>query len=285
MRVDVTQFIYLSLFCGLLTAAPAAFAQERQERPWEFGISLGYGERSNPLVDGDQIKLYADLDFAWFGKRWFFDNGDLGFALSNSDQATINLVARINSDRLFFSRTNTQFISFGGLLVDAPVPIAGEEPPTTDDGLFVVEAPDRSFAIEAGFELLTDGRWGFLQAAAFHDASATHGGFEASLIYGYGIARGRFYFEPSLAISYGSRKFNDYYWGLRSDEVPTGISPYFAKDGVNVRFRLAANYSINERISLNAAFEVERLSAAIRNSPIVRDDEVVGFFAGVGYRF
>jgi outer membrane protein len=273
------------VFWSLLATAPAALAQEPQERPWEFGISLGYGERSNPLVDGDEIKLYADLDFAWFGKRWFFDNGDLGFALSNSAQSTINLVARINSDRLFFSRTNTQFISFGGLLVDTPVPIAGDDAPISNDELFVVEAPDRSFAIETGIELLTDGRWGFLQAAAFHDASGTHNGYEASLLYGYGIARGRFYFEPSLTISYGSRKFNDYYWGLRADEVPAGVLPYFAKDGVNIRFRLAANYSISERISLNAAFEVERLSAAIRNSPIVRDDEVVGFFAGVGYRF
>jgi outer membrane protein len=273
------------VFWSLLATAPAALAQEPQERPWEFGISLGYGERSNPLVDGDEIKLYADLNFAWFGKRWFFDNGDLGFALSNSAQSTINLVARINSDRLFFSRTNTQFISFGGLLVDTPVPIAGDDAPISNDELFVVEAPDRSFAIETGIELLTDGRWGFLQAAAFHDASGTHNGYEASLLYGYGIARGRFYFEPSLTISYGSRKFNDYYWGLRADEVPAGVLPYFAKDGVNIRFRLAANYSISERISLNAAFEVERLSAAIRNSPIVRDDEVVGFFAGVGYRF
>ncbi len=281
----VARLIYLSLFLLLLATAPVTFAQEQQERPWELGISVGYGERSNPLVAGDDIRLYADLDFAWFGKRWFFDNGDLGFALSNSPSSTINLVARINSDRLFFSRTNTQFVSFGGLLGDAPAPIAGEDAPITNDGLFVVEAPNRNFAIEAGIELLTDGRWGFLQGAAFHDASGTHNGFEASLLYGYGIARGRWYIEPSLAVSYGTRSFNDYYWGLREDEVPVGVQPYSASDGVNLRFRIAASFSINKQISLNAAFELERLSGAIRGSPIVRDDEVVGFFAGVGYRF
>ena len=48
---------------------------------WRFGVALGYGERTNPLIQSDDIPIVVDLDIAWFGERWFFDNGDLGFSL------------------------------------------------------------------------------------------------------------------------------------------------------------------------------------------------------------
>jgi hypothetical protein len=79
-----------------------------------------------PLAAGRGLRLWAtkqsadpvrrhpvlvDLDIAWFGKRWFFDNGDVGFTLSDGDRATTSLVARLNSDRVFFGKTNTRYVN------------------------------------------------------------------------------------------------------------------------------------------------------------------------------
>ena len=56
--------------------------------------------------------MLVDLDIAWFGERWFFDNFDLGFELVDNSRFTTNVVARVNSDRAFFGKTNTRYINF-----------------------------------------------------------------------------------------------------------------------------------------------------------------------------
>ena len=89
-------------------------------------MALGYGERTNPLIQSEDIPVVVDLDIAWFGERWFFDNFDLGFELFDRPSFTTNIVARVNSDRAFFSKTNTKYINFsylkGGVLGPAIAP-------------------------------------------------------------------------------------------------------------------------------------------------------------------
>ncbi len=67
------------------TASPVApvapFQPAPPERHWRLGAAVGYGERSNPLIQSEDIPVLIDLDIAWFGKRWFFDNGDVGVTL------------------------------------------------------------------------------------------------------------------------------------------------------------------------------------------------------------
>ncbi len=247
-------------------------------RAWELGVAIGYGQRSNPLVDSDTLRLYADLDIAWFGERWFFDNGDLGYSLHNGRLFTLNLLARVNSDRLFFTRTNgpVGLINSG---VDGPLP------PAVDPTMQMAEPPDRNWTLEGGVELLAEGRWGFLEAAVMHDTLGVHSGYEAAVGYGYGLVANRWYIEPSVRLMYKSSELNDYYWGLRADEAPPGVAAYRASAGLNWLARCSAAYRINERIAVSLAVEYEQLNGAVRGSPIVAEDEVLGFFVGLGYRF
>src|SRR3954471_22292952 len=108
-------------------AAPAA-----TDSHWRLGIALGYGERTHPPIQSEKIPILVDLDVAWFGKRWFFDNGDVGFALLDRPAFTLNAVARVNTDRAFFGKTNTRYINFqylsaGGTAV-SPTPTPQPEP-------------------------------------------------------------------------------------------------------------------------------------------------------------
>lgn len=266
-----------SLICWIssigLFAATAALAEEpaTAESPWRLGIALGYGERSNPLALSDDIRIGIDIDIAWFGQRWFFDNGDIGFTLLDREQATFNLVARVNSDRMFFSKTDSDYIS----VFDAQGAMTLQQ----------VSVPDRDYALELGAELLTSGDWGYLQASVHRDVSATHRGAEVYLNVGREFRRQRWAFEPSLGASWKSNKLNDYYWGVRADEANAFFPAYRAGAGINAHARIVTSYLIDRRWTFLLIADYERLSTAVAASPIVEQRSVLGGFAGFRYGF
>ena len=266
-----TVFISVLFLIGLLFLFAARTASA-SESPWRLGVALGYGERSNPLVLSDDIPVVVDLDIAWFGKRFFFDNGDVGFTFADNSALTASFVGRFNSDRVFFGKTDTRFVRFT---------IAGDALAETVQ----LDVPDRDYAVEAGIELLSDGRWGYLQLAAHHDVSSTHDGFEVDLNYGFGWRSERWYFEPSLGLSYKSGDLNNYYWGVRLNESGPALPVYEAGSGVNVRGKLVASYHLTRNWAMSLGAEYERLNNAVADSPIVEDREVIDYFAGMSYRF
>ena len=277
MQIRIIQAIVIMLAAsagvGVAAAAeetgPEATAEESR---WRLGAALGYGLRSNPLVQSDDIPIIVDLDIAWFGERFFFDNGDLGLTLADNSALTASLIARFNSDRVFFGNTDTRFVSAD--LAGMPLAEATE---------FTV--PDRDYAIELGLELLMDGSWGQLQMAAFHDVSSTHDGFEIYLDYGYGWRNQRWYVEPSIGVSYKSDALNDYYWGVRDDEVSIVLPPYQANAGTNAHARLMVGYQISRNWTFSLVAEYERLNDSAAASPLVDEQNVLGYFAGFGFRF
>ena len=269
------QMTLLAPLLVLLLAGPGLAAAEpgdATESRWRLGAAFGYGVRSNPLVQSDDIPIIVDFDIAWFGERWFFDNGDLGVTFADNDTLTGSLVARVNSDRVFFGNTDTRFVEFD--LTGAP--LASAVP---------FEPPDRDYAVELGIELLTDGNWGTLQLSAFHDVSGTHEGFEVHADYSFGWRAQRLYIEPSLGASYKSRDLNNYYWGVTPEEAGVVAFPYEAGAGVNWHARFMLGYQVSRRWSLSLVAEYERLNDEAAASPIVEDQNVLGFFAGLGYRF
>lgn len=251
-----------------------AYAEEpaEDESRWQLGIAVGYGIRTNPLVLSDDIPIAVDLDVAWFGDHFFFDNGDIGLTFVDNDYVTASLVGRINSDRVFFGKTNTKFVTAG--LDGASLPAAT-----------LLEIPDRDYAGEAGIELLAGGRWGRLQLTAHHDVSGTHDGFEVHADYGRGFRNGRWYFEPSIGVSYKSAALNDYYWGVRPNESSPALPEYVAGAGVNLDGRLMLGYQINRHWRFVLVAEAERLNDEAYASPIVVERTVFGYFAGFGYSF
>lgn len=266
----------LLYICGFLPQLAAAASEPAavEESQWRLGVALGYGERSNPLINSDDFKIVVDLDIAWFGERFFFDNGDLGLTLADGSAATLNLIGRFNSDRVFFGKINSQFISLG----------VGAEPGAPLD-IVTVPVPDRDYAFEVGVELLADGDWGYFQAAFHHDVSGVHDGHEVYANLGRGFRNQRWYIEPSIGISWKSANLNDYYWGVRDSEATILFDTYTADSGLNAHARVLASYQLNKHFALSVAAEFERLNAEAAASPIVDEDSVFAAFAGLSYRF
>jgi outer membrane protein len=239
--------------------------------PWQLGVALGYGMRSNPLIQSDDIPIFVDVDIAYFGKHFFFDNGDVGLTVSDNEWFTLSFIGRFNSDRVFFGKTNTRIVQVGsgtGTITDVPLKV-----------------PDRDYAIEAGAELLAGGNWGRLQLAAFHDVSDTHGGYQLNADYSLGVRRQRWYLEPSIGVSFKSESLNDYYWGVQPDEANALLPEYSAGAGTNVSARLLGSYQVTTEWALTAVVEYERLNVEAAASPLVDEDYVTSFFVGFGYRF
>ena len=55
--------------------ASGAEQEATQESRWRLGFAFGYGLRTNPLVQSDDIPIVIDIDIGWFGNRFFFDIG------------------------------------------------------------------------------------------------------------------------------------------------------------------------------------------------------------------
>ncbi|BFM05381.1 MipA/OmpV family protein [Halioxenophilus aromaticivorans] len=276
------------------------------QRPWQLGVTLGYGQRSNPLVDADNLNLIAVVDFSWYGERWFFDNGDVGFTLVDNHRFTLNAIARVNTERLFFENTNSLLVSFAGSdqlgsdggdgLQQGGVDSDGNDGLDSDgsggtpsDGgsgsTTEFDIPDRDYALEAGFEVLTDGPWGFAQASLVHDISNKHDGYEANLSLGRSGHWQRFTWTASAGLSYRSQQLNDYYYGILPGEAVAGYARYSADDGLNFHASTLLRYYLSKSMSLGLVLEYETLSDAIADSPFVTDDHITTAYAGVKYTF
>lgn len=260
------------------------------EKNWRFGVGLGYGQRTNPLIQSEDIPVVVDLDIAWFGERWFFDNFDLGFSLVDNSHYTANVVARLNSDRAFFGKTNTRYVNFTITSGGEQVPIAAPPGPADSPDQGIVEpvqlkVPDRDYAVELGLEMLFDGEWGHATLRAFHDVSNTHEGYEISADYSYRWVRGRFTIAPSVGVAYKSAELSDYYWGVHADEVLPTLQGYQVDGGIGWEAGLRTSYYITKSMRVAVSANYEQLTHNIALSPLVAEPYVIGYFAGLAWQF
>lgn len=262
------------------TASPGSSA----EKNWSLGLALGAGQRSNPLITGDDIDLWWALDFAWFGERWFFDNGDLGYLLKDHSAFTLNWVARLNTERAFFSGVSEGLFRSTEFGVNAPTVEQGADSPVPIQTISI-EIPDRDYALETGLEILASGLGGNIHGQLLADISGVHNGYEAWLSYSTDWVRGRWHISPSISVNWKSRQQNDYYYGVRASEAQNGLSAYSADSGLNTTAKLSAVYYMTERWRFFATASIEKINDSAADSPLLKDDDIVSYFAGVHYAF
>ena len=118
--MEIRRTLIAATALAAVTPLAAAAADGDGTSPWEIGIAFGYGERSNPLIQSDDIPVLIDIDIAWYGERWFFDNGDVGRTLFDGANVTVNFIGRVNSNRVFFSKTDTDYVSIFSIAGSLP---------------------------------------------------------------------------------------------------------------------------------------------------------------------
>ena len=309
---------FLSLHHGILLSAaePELTAQEEaeiqqaiddyEERPWELGVAAGYGVKTNPLINSDDIPMYAVLNIAWFGDYLFFDNGDLGLNIYETEKLSLNLISHINNEREIFEWLNNAQLglSFSTISGDAPPSDVNEnQPPDIDRPFFPiinldeleeeqgngfdlpVEPTKRSLAVDGGFELLYDDGWGDIQLQVMGDMTHTHKGWEVWASYAYPWKSGNWTIIPSFGVNWKSHHLLDYYYGVKKSESVKNRPAYQASSGFNSFVKLSMSYRINDHWGIVGVAEYESLSRSIRHSPIVDQDGIETLFIGLMYNF
>jgi outer membrane protein len=238
---------------------------------WNFGVALGVGARTNPLVAGKAIPLVVVPQFSYYGKRFFIDNLDLGFTLAESDGFTFNLVASPGYDRVFFYRSDLQNVFVSGFgantaLVHAQTP-----------GAVQVAPRPRHVTYLAGPELTL--KFGSIsgQIDVLHEITGQNHGNEIRAAAGMPLLQGRGSLTAHVGITWKSAAIVNYYYGASSIyEAGSAFDPFF---------KLGYTLPLAGKWRLHAFAEYEHLASAIADSPIVAERYVATWFIGAIYTF
>jgi MipA family protein len=281
----------------------AELAEDSHSGRWTIGAAVGHGHRDNPFLASDDLNLNAIIDLAWYGERWFLDNGDIGFIFRETAQFSANALLTFNNERNYFSYLSNgssgldQFslrkiaedkgLGFPGIAGGETPDLGSLSTQQLEELVFKdleTSLPERDFAVNSGAELLYLSEWGDLQAQFLTDVSGTHHGQSAWFSYSYPWITRTSEFSLTLGLEWKSSDLVDYYYGVRPYERIDGRAEYSAKAGINRVIRFSASHSLTERWRLVGVMEREYLSGAIRRSPIIERGSVNTAFIGLYYQ-
>jgi len=90
---------------------------------------------------------------------------------------------------------------------------------------------------------------------------------------------------PRLVAKWQDRKYVDYYFGVRDNEVRTGRAAYRGDAGVNAEMGLRSSYMFDQHHSVYLDVAVTSLASKIKDSPLVDRSTENSVFLGYVYRF
>ena len=252
---------------------------------WQFGIALGLGGRTNPLVDGDTIPLIVLPDIAWYGETFYFDNGELGAQLARSEHSSVEWFITPNTQKANFTFWHTANILVpAASFTSTPGSESNPDPEAKID--LSVDEVSRKWAFDTGV------RWQWysgnhhFRASVFTDISGVYKGTHASLEYRYRLYQNDSWLVSiSPQITWMSTPLTEYYYGVRKTDTPDQDLLYSATGGVQWGVNTDARYKINAHWRVLVRAGITTLHNGMKDSPLVEDSHVATFFAGFAYRF
>lgn len=276
--------LLLAVPCGIAAAQSNCTAEAADcavVGRWNLSVSLGYGHRSNPIVDGRDIPLIVLPSISYYGKRFFLQNLEFGYTVVESDTQTLSLIAAPGYDRVFFYRNDPQNFLINPMPVTLPPsssppgPTPAPPPPPTESEQIL--AHNRDFTYLAGPEWTFGFGRVIGQLNALYEFTGEHGGVEVRGALALPLIDATSKVVATAGFTWKSAALVTYYYG--DDEL-------YAADAAMTPFaKLSYAYAIDDHWSLNAFAHYEWLGAAIADSPIVVEDRVLTTFAGVTYSF
>jgi outer membrane protein len=265
------------LLAALFSQAAAAQSACKAPSPdcvvvgeWDITLSLGAGERSNPIKGNSDIPLVVIPQISYYGKRFFLESLELGFTLHENASNTFNLIATPGYDRVFFYRNDLQNIFVSGVrgLANAPSGAGGPA------GEFPVRRRHTTYL--AGPEWIFNYGRVIGQLDALYEVTGEHNGYEVRAAVAAPIIQSKGSLVASTGLTWKSSELVGYYYGVEGLYAPgSAVNPFL---------KLGYSLPLSDRWTFTAFAHYEHLGDAIANSPIVESGGVTTVFAGVVFK-
>ncbi len=288
---------------------------------WDLSIGLGLGQRSNPVISNDDIPIYILPSISYYGKRLFWETDTLGFTVFESPRSLFNIVTTVSYDQTFFHEWGIGNFSIEGgggrsgdslsLRSESNGQVSGDlvrpdesldggqafdpagdgdfEGPVVDDGnseIIDLDAlHDRDMAALSGFEYLYDYKNIGVSLQVLKDVSGVHNGMQVRT----GVAT---YFDHekhdytfSLGAEWKDSETQDYYYGVRLDEVENDALAYIVGDDWSYYAKFDWRYRASRHWEWRAVIHHRWLGDEVKNSPLVDEATTSAVFFGGVYHF
>jgi outer membrane protein len=233
------------------------FAQPPQGQDEELSFSLGFAVLGNDEGYGDadddpMVVPFADVRY----KRFFFRGIQAGFDLVQSRQFTWKIQAR------------PEFNGF-------------EE----DDSPLFTGMEDRDLAIMAGTALdFRFARRYTFSVVAETDVSGRNEGVVGELTLSRLFTSNRTAIIPSIGLNYQDDSFNDYYYGVRAEEVIPG-RPFYSPDAsLGAEAGLIVRHPLSEKLTFTLVTIWRNYPGEIKDSPLVDQSNSLFGLLGLSWK-
>lgn len=142
---------------------------------------------------------------------------------------------------------------------------------------------DRDWAFDSGLRLSWKNKIMDMVLEGVTDVTSVHEGQEFRLIVSRKLLEG--FLTPKAAVRWQSGKLVDYYYGVRPQEVRAGRAVHKAHADMEYMLGVTMGLPLGEKWALFGDVECTFLGDEARDSPIVGDDTLMRYAAGVVYRF
>lgn len=145
---------------------------------------------------------------------------------------------------------------------------------------------ERSTSFDGGLNILYATDIGVFTANLYQDIGGASDGQSAQVSYIRNlVASGGWFVNGVLGLQWSSAKLNDYYFGVRADEVRPDRPQYSVGASTGLQFGLNGAYQMTDRASLLFGFSASVLGRAPADSPITETRLQAILYTGLGWSF
>ncbi|MGS0496211.1 MULTISPECIES: MipA/OmpV family protein [Pseudoalteromonas] len=225
MKLNIYTHIVL---CMSLWLATPCVAQQSETDPvqnittdqWHLSLNFGLGVMSNPLSGGDDLPLVVIPEVAYYGEQFFFDNGRLGYSLTEDASHVFNIVSEFNPETRFFvdwHPSNIFPLTSANSLATSNNELQIQQP-----RLEIAQLEKRKWALDAGVSYHYVNQQHVFSVQTLADISGVYEGWRAALQWQMHNNIGELAIKPSIGIWYKSAALNTYFYGVKEKESSTG---------------------------------------------------------------
>lgn len=295
--------IGMTLCCSLLLTAISSVVSAEQScsgdcvpvGSWHFKVSLGYGQRSNPVIGQDDIDYYIVPEISYYGKRFFFDSWDLGYTLIDKEQHQFNVILlSAGFEQAFFSEWSLNNVDLSSYTYANPnveavsPPYDGGEPtdnPSPEESLDIERLHDRDTAGLSGFEYTYMHQHFEWQTQALQDVTGVHKGQKVRTALTFPFQQNKNFWALTGGLTWQSSRLVDYYYGVTASEALRPSQLYQAPASSSFFIKGEWERPLTKHFGVRAVASYKWLGKGVTDSPLVDDDTVATWFVAGVYHF